>query len=90
MAMYIEVEGAFSDSSDDAFKSKVDSTVLLASITKIIAGLMQMYVQSTTTSELRPAIQKEIKALRGFGLKEKEVLPKALLLKVQATSSMRA
>eukprot|EP00971_Amphidinium_carterae_P348920 6490745-Amphidinium_carterae.1 len=89
MMQHVEVHGAFAIDIDETYKTQVDTTILQAKVTKTMGCLLHLYVQGTSTQELRPQVQKEIKSLRALGLKEKEIFPKALHNKVQATLSMK-
>eukprot|EP00971_Amphidinium_carterae_P071881 1421752-Amphidinium_carterae.1 len=83
------MEGAFADATDDGFTGAVEGTLVRAKLIRIQACLMQLYVQQMAPTEIRPKVQREVKALRVLGLREKDCLPVSLLGKVQATLAMK-
>eukprot|EP00971_Amphidinium_carterae_P347053 6488871-Amphidinium_carterae.1 len=58
-------------------------------VTKSSGVLLDLFSKYTVMSELRPLVQKEIKALRVHGLQEGDVFHPILAAKIRSTLAMK-
>eukprot|EP00971_Amphidinium_carterae_P326665 6457602-Amphidinium_carterae.1 len=70
-------------------KHQAEALLIRAKVTRATAKLVTTFVDSTAISELRPLIQKEVKALRNRGLQEGDALHPLLVHKIRSTLAMR-
>eukprot|EP00971_Amphidinium_carterae_P179646 3562732-Amphidinium_carterae.1 len=70
-------------------REKCQALLITSRVTRSSAVLLNHFSNNSAISDLRPLVQKEIKALRAKGLKEGEVLHKTLLTKVRSILAMR-
>eukprot|EP00971_Amphidinium_carterae_P340257 6478489-Amphidinium_carterae.2 len=90
LTQYEETVLAVGMTMDDNTKEQASALLLKAKITRASAKLLETFAQHTTISDLRPLVQKEVKALRNRGLQEGSALHPMLVQKIRSTLAMRA
>ena len=90
MQTYNHVHGTLDVEPKSSMVEAVELALVQAYIHKTTTSLMGHFLNESDVWRLREKIQKDIKLLRGEGLKEKEVLNAKLMHMVNQSLSMRS